>query len=85
MPRLKFVATAITRASNGTGGFQSAGVSTSAIYLESSAVEIGPAGAGTYFIDKVSKDQYISAKAYTAVISALDGASASPANQIDLT
>jgi hypothetical protein len=86
MPRLKFVATAITRASGEKGsGFKSVQASTSAIYLESNAVEIGPAGAGTYFIDKVTNDQYISAKAYSAVITALDTASSSPQNAIDLT
>ncbi len=86
MPRLKFVATSINRsAAGGSRGFQATTASTSAIYLESNATEIGPAGAGTYIIDKVTNDQYISAKAYSAVITALDTASASPQNQIDLT
>lgn len=86
MPRIKFVATAIKRASAGTEGFRSAGVSTSAIYLDSNSVEIGPAGAGTYIYDKVSKDTYESAKAYSAVITALDSASGSSVGyQVDLT
>lgn len=85
MSRIKFVATAINRASNGTGGFQRADVSTSAIYLDSFAIEIGPAGSGTLLIDKVTKDQYISAKAYTATITAIDSASADTTVAIDLT
>jgi len=86
MPRLKFVATAIKRASKGTQGYESKTPTTQAIYLDSNAVEIGPEGAGTYFYDKVSKDWYTSAKTYSATITALDSASGSNVGYaVDLT
>ncbi len=81
MPRLKFVATSIAT----KDGFQKNDLTTTAIYLESSSVAIRPSGTLTLIIDNVSKDQYQCSKLYSAVITALDSASASVGVQIDLT
>ena len=86
MPRLKFVATTINRASAGTPGFQSFTVGSTAMYLDSNAVEIAVDGTTTLIIDKVTKDQYHCSQTYTTTISRLDSASGSSVGyQIDLT
>lgn len=86
MPRLKFVATEIKKGTGaGSGGFQTLTPAATAMYLESNSTSIRVDGTTTLIIDNITGDQYKSAKTYTSVITALDTASASPSNQVDLT
>jgi hypothetical protein len=81
MPRLKFVATAVTRGN----GYQYNLSSSTAQYLESNSVAIFPKGTLTQIVDNVSGTQYDCSQTYTVVITRLDTASASPSNQVDLS
>lgn len=78
MPRLKFIATSIKL------GGKTITPSTSAQYLESNSIKIFPAGTLTSILDNISQTEYTINKTYSATITALDTASASPNNQVDL-
>jgi len=87
MPRYKAVITSISRSSGpGQIGYSTKTFGTpTTMYIESNLIEIQPEGTTTLFVDNISGNQYHCQKAFSAVVTALDTASASPQNQVDLT